>query len=68
MGYLATNTVSVIVRKVCRVLTTKVGPMLVKLPWSDNEMEQLMSEMEKSTDFSRRSDVLIALILKYNNH
>ena len=47
----ASNTVSVIVHKVCRVLTTKVGPMLVKLPCSDNEMEQLISEMERKYGF-----------------
>jgi len=38
--------VSVVVRKVCHVLTNKCGPNVIKLPTTEQEMMELVSKME----------------------
>lgn len=39
-------TVSVVVRKVCYVLTNKWGPNVIKVPTTEQEMIELVSKME----------------------
>lgn len=44
-------TVSVVVRKVCHVLTNKCGPNVIKLPTTEQEMMELVSKMENKFGF-----------------
>ena len=44
-------TVSVVVRKVCYVLTDKCGPNVIKLPTTEQEMMDLVSKMENKFGF-----------------
>lgn len=44
-------TVSVVVRKVCDVLTNKCGPNVIKLPTTEQEMMELVSKMESRFGF-----------------
>ena len=43
----AVNTVSIIVYKVCHILTVKVGPRVLHLPKTEQEMRSLINEMER---------------------
>ena len=44
-------TVSVVVRKVCQVLTKHLGPIYIKLPSSEQEMRQEIRQMENKYGF-----------------
>lgn len=44
-------TVSIIVHKVCHVLTKKCGPYVIKLPTTEQEMMELVSKMENKFGF-----------------
>lgn len=48
---IAINTVSVTIPKVCCVLITKIGPLLIKLPQTDNKMKILIDGMERKHGF-----------------
>jgi hypothetical protein len=44
-------TVSVVVRKVCRVLTKNLGAIYIKLPSSEQEMRQEIKQMDNKYGF-----------------
>ena len=44
-------TVSVVVRKVCDIITTVLGPQYIKLPSTPNEMAELVCGMEQRYGF-----------------
>lgn len=48
---LATCTVSVVVRKVCAVITRELGPEYIRLPTKEEEMVRLLKKMEDKFGF-----------------